>query len=151
MSDLVGARQHFHGLSEVGIAGDLAMVVAIGAHKVGQDLGVASIRLRLGWGVPVAVATGRHRVHGEDAVASGHQRTDEQPTVDLDPHHRIARLARMVGDELMHPAYARDPIGHPGLGEHLAGVIDDADVVMGLGPIDPNEDHRASFLLDDGS
>jgi hypothetical protein len=42
---LVGTGQHLDRLGQRAVAGDLAVVVAVGADQVGQHLGVAAVRL----------------------------------------------------------------------------------------------------------
>ena len=56
------------------VAGDQAVVVAVGAHQVGQQLGVAGIGFRPGDVVAVAVAGHRERVDRIHLVAGRDQR-----------------------------------------------------------------------------
>ena len=101
--------------------------------------------------VTVPVAAGRHRVDGEDAVAGGDEGTDQQTAVDLDPDDDIVRIRSALTDKLMHQAHALDAIGDARLAEHLTVLVEDTDVVVVLCPVDPDEDHLASLLLDDTS
>ena len=50
------------------------MVVAIGAHEIGQHLGVGRIGLGAGHDMALLVAGHGQRVDGVDLIASGHQR-----------------------------------------------------------------------------
>ena len=44
-----------------------------------------------------------------------------------------------------------DAFGYPAFREHVAVSVFDADVVMGLGPVDPDVDHRSPFPLGSSS
>ena len=68
---LVCASQHLDRLGRLGVSGHRTMVVAIGADQVGQQLGVAGVRLGSRGGVTIPVAVDGQRVDGEELVASG--------------------------------------------------------------------------------
>ena len=82
-------------------------------------------------------------------VARRHERTHERPTIELDPDHDLAGFGHVRFDELVDPLETRDAFGHSTRGEHTALGIFDADVVMGLGPIDPDVEHSSPFPVVD--
>ncbi len=43
---LMGPGEHLDRLGLVAVAGDLAMIVPVGAHQIGQQFGIGCIRLR---------------------------------------------------------------------------------------------------------
>jgi hypothetical protein len=118
------------------------VVVAVGAHQVGQELGVTGIRLGARGRVAIAVAAGRQGVDAVDPVAGADQRVDEQAVVDLDPDDHPGRLLGVIGQQ-------RVQLGEPGdadrttqAAKHLSGLVHHQHVVVGLGPVDAHEDHR---------
>jgi hypothetical protein len=50
----------------------------------------------------------------------------------------------MFRHQLMQRAHPHQPLQQPPPGQHLAGVILELDVVMGFGPIVPDEQHPVS-------
>jgi hypothetical protein len=69
------------------------------------------------------------------------QRPNEQPSVGLDPHHDLGRLLDVLGHHRVEPTNPAHVVAHLAFGEHLPLAVHDADVVMGLGPIYPDENH----------
>jgi hypothetical protein len=51
------------------------------------------------------------------------------------------------GDELVQPGQARQSISDPLGGQHLAVGGHHAQVMVTLGPIDPDQQHRSSLLV----
>jgi hypothetical protein len=92
---LMGAGQHLDRLGQRTVAGDLAVVMAIGADQIGQHLGVPAVGLGPGAAVPVAVAAHGVRIDRIYLVAGGQQRPDEQPPVGLDPDRHLRRVLGM--------------------------------------------------------
>jgi hypothetical protein len=72
------------------VTGDPTVVVAVGAHPVGQQLGVASIRFRPRDLVAVAIASHPKRVDRERLEAGRDQRLDLQAAVGFDADHDLA-------------------------------------------------------------
>ena len=56
-----------------------------------------------------------------------------------------------IGHHLVELGDPLNPICDPALGEDRALQIDDADVVVLVGPVDPDEDQTSSSQLDDNS
>ena len=74
------AGKQLHRFGQVRVTGDASVVVAIGAHEVGQDLGVTRVGLGARDVVALAVASGGQRVDGEDLIVRSDQRGhDEAP------------------------------------------------------------------------
>jgi hypothetical protein len=117
---LVGAGQHLDRLGQGAVAGDLAVVVPVGADQVGQHLGVAAVGLGPGAAVAAAVVADHLGVDRIDLVAGGQQRTDQQAAVGLDPDRHLSRLLGMGGDQLVQLSYPGQPIVDPVGGEHAA-------------------------------
>jgi hypothetical protein len=67
------AGQHLDRLGQLRVAGDAAVHVPVGAHKIREDLGVTGIGLRARGGMPVAVAADRFGVDGIHLITGRHQ------------------------------------------------------------------------------
>ena len=120
------------------------MVVPIGAHQVGQHLGVAGVRLRSRCGVAIPIASRRHRVDGVDLVARGEQRPHDEPAVDLDADDHRLVLVGMLGDESMEIADPGHAVGNAAFAEDHSVLGHHADVVMVLGPVHSHKEHCSS-------
>jgi hypothetical protein len=141
----VRSREHLDGLGELGVAGHLPVVVPIGPHQIGEDLGVSGIGLRPRGGVAVPVprrGQGVDRVH---AVAHRDQCLHHQATVDLDAHHDVGGVLGLFREHGVQSTDAFDPVGDPSFGQDLAVGVEHAHVVVGLCPVDADEDHCSSF------
>jgi hypothetical protein len=137
----VSAGEHFDRLGQLRVAGDGAVMVAVGADQIGQHPRIPTVGLGPGGGMPLPVAASRQRVDPIDLVASSGQRADQQPPIGLDPNHHTDRVLSMVSDQLVQPSHALDPIRHLSGGQQLAIVAEHAHVVVSLGPVDPDKDH----------
>jgi hypothetical protein len=62
--------------------------------------------------------------------------------IGLDPDHHLGRVAGMAGDQLVQPGHARHPIRDPLGDQHLAVGRHHTHVMVALGPIDPDQQHR---------
>nr|WP_317551278.1 hypothetical protein [Rhodococcus aetherivorans] len=83
----MGPGEQFQGLDLRGISGDLAVMVPIHPHDLGENMGIAGIGLGSGGAVPLSVPSCRHRVDRIHPVPAGEQRRDPHPTIGLDPDH----------------------------------------------------------------
>ena len=100
----MSSSEHLQGFGRRTVASDVAVVVAISAHQVGQQLRVAGVRFRSRYVVTVAVAGGSHGVDGVDLVAGRHQCGHDQPSVLFDADDHIVRLivlTQVLGGERM--------------------------------------------------
>jgi hypothetical protein len=88
----MGPGQPLDRLGQRAVTGDLAVVVAVGADQIGQDLRIAAVGLGPRAAMPAAVAVDHLRVDRIHLVAGGHQRPDEQPAVGLDPDRHLRRV-----------------------------------------------------------
>jgi hypothetical protein len=137
----VGPGQDLHCLCQLGVSGHLAVVVPVRPDEVGQDLGVPRVGLGSRGGVAVPVPGGREWVHRVDPVTSRHQCPHQQAPVGLDAHQDLAGVLGVLGHHGMEPGQPLYPIEHPALGQDGASLVEHADVVVGLRPVDPHEDH----------
>ena len=144
---LVGAGEDAHGAGLVAVAGDLAVVVAVGADEVGEQPGVAGVGLRASDMVAVTVARRRARVDGVDVVAGRDQRRDPGAAVGLDADHDLAGPGGVLCDQFVQSGDPRDALGQPPGGEALAGFVHELDVMVVLGPVVAHiQDHRPVLL-----
>jgi hypothetical protein len=138
----VGPGQDLDRLGQVAVVGHWAVVVPVGAHQIGQHLGVRGIGLGPRQAVPIAVAADRQRVDRIDLVAGRDERAGQQPTVGLDPDHHLPGHLGMLADQLVQPSDPGQVITDPAPGQDAAILGQDTEVMVSLGPIDPNEQHR---------
>jgi hypothetical protein len=99
--------------------------------------------------VPVAVAAGGQRIDRVDRVAGLQQGSDPEAAVGLDADNDLARLRRVLCQQRVQLPDAGKPLRQPPLGELLALLVKHAHVVVGLGPVIPDEDHGSSPHLVD--
>jgi len=117
------------------------------AQRVGQHERVEGIRLTRR--EPVTLPRpGRHlRRHTEQSMALLLQRLDQQPfgALDRDPLHRA-----MPMQSLSQPTRPGDVVGELALMNHATGRIEDAELVMGVAPVQPDEHPVSSSRFDFG-
>jgi hypothetical protein len=153
----MGACHQLDGLGLRGVAGQGAVVRPVQPHDLSQQMSVTSIGLRPGRGVPFPVAGYRHGVNREHLIPSGHQCGHPRPPVgldaDLDPVRSLTRrqagpLLRQVGGyqgmQLRHP---RQPLRQPLARQPPPGIVHDLNVVVIFGPVVPDKQHHASWLV----
>ena len=87
------------------------------------------------------VAAGGQGVDGHDLVAGRHQGADEEPPVGLGAHHDGGGVSGVLGHQGVERRDAPEVVGNPPPRQHPAGLVLDAEVVVGLGPIVADEDH----------
>ena len=95
------------------VAGQRAVVVAVGADQVGQQLGVAGIGFRAGDLMAVAIAGDCQRVDREHLIPGRAQRLYPQAAIGFDADHHLAGFLDMSGYQLVEPLYASQPFGQP--------------------------------------
>jgi len=88
--------------------------------------------------VPVAVTGHRQRVDREDGDSGGAQARDQQALGGLnrDRDRRLA-AATVRGQQRQQLGEPGHVVTDPYPGAHLPGFVDDGDVVVSLGPVDP--------------
>jgi hypothetical protein len=86
------------------------------------------------------------RVDGEPGTG---QRDDRQVLVCLDRDRRVRRAAAMRGDEVHDAHEAGDAGPDPFSRDHLAVVVDERLVMVGLGSVDPAADGHGSSTVGD--
>jgi hypothetical protein len=91
----------------------------------------------------MALPVARHRqgVDGIEPVAGGHQNTDQQAPIELDAHHNLLRFLCVLTQQRMEASNPLNALRDSGPPEHRAVLINDARVVVRLGPVHANEDH----------
>lgn len=94
----------------------------------------------------ISVPGGRQWVDRVDVVPGVDERTDQEAAVYLDADHDLGRLLDVFGNHRVQSANPGHVVAHLAPGEHIPLLVQDADVVMGLRPVDPHEDHAPSFL-----
>jgi hypothetical protein len=141
----VGPGQHLDRLSQRAVARDLAVVVAVGADQIGQHLGVPSVGLGPGAAVAAAIAADDLWVDRIDLVAGRQQCPDQQASVGLDPDRHLPGLLGMGGDQGMQLPHPCQAIGDPASCQDTSVLVEQAQVMMGLAPVDPEKHH--GFLL----
>ena len=142
--------QHLERLDLGSVGSHEAVAVAVGAHHVGEHLGVAGVGLGAARRMAVSIARRRHRVHRVELVAGGHQGADEKAPVRLDADHHFLGILDVSFDELVKAGDALHPFGQAGLGKSSALLVAHMHVVVGLSPIHSHKDHLlATFRSSD--
>jgi hypothetical protein len=139
---LLRAGQHRNGLREFGVRGQRAVRGQVGAQNVGQHQRVAGIGLAPRDRVPIPIPRHRHRVDREHRAPGSAQAGHQQTPAGLDRHRdrRLLIIAR-VGQHLQQRGEPGRVVTDAALGQQGAILVDQRDVVMVLGAIDPAE-HR---------
>jgi hypothetical protein len=123
--------------AEVGVVGQGPVGVHVGAENVRQDQGVAGVGLLARHAVPIAVAGGRHRVDREHLALSSPQDRDQQASGGLDrDRDRILLRVSVLGKQIQQDLVPGRVVGDVPLGQQLAGVVDQGDVVGPFRPVD---------------
>jgi hypothetical protein len=145
---LVRAGQHLDRLHQRAVAGDLAMVVPVGADQIGQHLSVPTIGLGPRAAMATTVAAHHLRVDRVHLVAGRHQRPDQQPPVGLDPDRHLSWVLSMGSHQQVQLADPSQPIGDPPSREHAAVLVEQAQVMVALAPVHPNKQHGILLCCD---
>jgi hypothetical protein len=146
----MGAGEHLDVLGERGVPGDRAVMGPVEADQLGQHVRIAGVALGAGGAVPLPIAGHLPGIDRVDGVAGGDQRLHPRPAVGLDAHDDLVGLGvllEMVGDQRVQRGQPLHTLGQPPSGQSPAGLVDELDVVMGLGPVVSQVQHRVSDLL----
>ena len=138
---LVRPGQHLDRLGQRAVAGDLAVVVPVGADQVGQHLGIPAVGLRPRAAVPAAVAADGLWVDRIDLATGGQQRSDQQAPVGLNADRDLRRVLGMAGQQGVQLTHACQAVKDPTDGQHGAVLVQQAQVMVALAPVDPKEQH----------
>ena len=139
---LVGPREDLYGAEQLAVGGHRTVVVPVGPDEVGEDAGVTPVGLGPARRVALAVARGRQRVHGMDRVAGRHQGAHEQAPVGLDADDDLLGAFGVLRQQRVQPGHPFEALGDPSCRQDLPLGVEDADVMVRLGPVDAHEDHR---------
>jgi hypothetical protein len=99
--------------------------------------------------MPFPIPGHLQRVDRKHHIAGRQQRLHPRPTIGFDPHLHLIRLSRriqMFRDQLVQHRDASQALRQSAAGQHPARLVFDLDVMVGLSPIVPNKQHRASQL-----
>ena len=139
---LVRPGEDLDRLGLVAVTGDEAVMMPVAADDLGQHPRIPRVRLGARGHVPLTVAAGLQRVDPIDLISGGGQRTHQQTAVGLDADDHRRRVLSVRGDQLVKPADSLDAIGHPAGGQNLPSSVHQAHIVVVLGPVNADEDHR---------
>ena len=145
----MGSGDDLDPLDELGVPWDLTMIVPVGAHEIGQHLGITRVRLCPRDGVAVPIPRGGHRVDRVNLVARTEQRRHDQAAIDLDADRHFHRLVGVRPNQGMELGHALDAVGNATFAEHLSALVHHADIMMVFSPVHTDEDH--CFLLSTSS
>ena len=128
---LLSAREYPDRLRQFGIGGQRPVRGDVGAQDVGQQHRVGGVGLRAGDLVAAAIPRRGQRVDRVDHPPGRAQCADQQPVVGLDRHrHRALGGVPGLGQQRQQRGEPGRVITDPRPGHHLAGVIDDGDVMV---------------------
>jgi hypothetical protein len=130
------------------------VVVTVEPDDLGQQVRIGGIRLRPRCRVPFAVPGHRQRVDREHLVAGRDQGGDPGAAIgldaDLDQLLSLSGLkigpllGQMRGDQGVQGGDAVESLGQAPVGQPVALIIDDLDVVVVFGPVISYEQHQRS-------
>ncbi len=143
-----------HRIHQVGVPGDLPVMITIQPDDLGQDVSITGVGLRARGGVPLPVPRRGQRVDREHLITGRPQRRHPRAAVGLDPDdHPAGDLLRrqlrpvrrgVLGDQRMQPGDALQTLRQPGLRQSPTGLVLNLDVVVILGPVVPDEQQHRS-------
>ena len=107
------AGEYLDRLSVGAVAGDGTVVVPVGAHQIGQQLGIGGIGFGAREVMAVAVAGHRQRIDREHLVAGRGQRPHPQATIGFNADHHLIGFLDMRCDQLMQLPDAGQSFGQP--------------------------------------
>ena len=134
---LLGAGQHPDNLRQLGVGGQRAVRIGIGAHNVGQQHRVGGIGFGTRHRIPGPIPRGRQRVNRIDHPPGFAQRRHPQPAVGFDAHRdRVLGAIAGLSQQRQQLREAGRVVADPPTHHHTPVVIDHSDIVMFCGPID---------------
>jgi hypothetical protein len=114
------------------------MRMCVGPKNVGQDDGIACIRFGSTGPVPIAIAGNSEWIDGVHLPTACQQCRNQEQARALDRDWN--RLVRAIATLSKHAQEIGEPGGtdaDPPFRQHVASFIDDSNVVVAFGPIDP--------------
>ncbi len=137
---LLGTSEHPDRLCQRGIGRQQPVCSGIGAQDVGQQRRVGGIGFRTRHLVAGPVAGGSQRVDRIDRPTGRPQRGHEQAVILLDRYcDRILRGVASLGQQVQQRSEPGGVVADSSASDHRAAVVDDGDIVVGLGPVDSTE------------
>jgi hypothetical protein len=153
---LVRASQELHGVGQLTVPGDLAVMIPVQADDLREHMRITSIGLRTRGGVPLPVPRRRERIDREHLVPGGPQRRHPRTAVSLDPDDhprryfpgRQLRPARgsMLGDERVQPGDALQPFRQPGPCQPPPVLVLELHIMVVLSPVISDKQHPQQLL-----
>lgn len=137
---------HLDPLGQRGVPGHRPQLVGVGAHHVGQHVGVPGVALGPRRGVPLAVTRDLPGVDREHRVPGGDQRGHPRPPVGLDPDQHLLGaqvLPGETGDQLVQPRDPDNALGQPGLAQPPPGLILHLHIMVIFSPVVADEQQPA--------
>jgi hypothetical protein len=137
---LLGAGEYPNRLRQFGISGYRPVRRRVGAQDVGEHHRIHEVGLGAGDLVAGAVSRCGQGVDRIDRPVCRPQRGHQQSAIGFD-RHRYRSLGSVAGpgEQFEQPGEPGRVVADPGLGHHLAGLVEEGEVVVGLGPVDPTE------------
>jgi hypothetical protein len=150
-------RDQLDRLGLLRVAGQRTMGGTVDPDDLGQQMRVGGIGLRTRGGVPSPITGHRHRIDREHLIPGRDQGGHPRTAVGLDPdlHQALCSpglqvhpvLGQVGRDQRVQLSDPRDALRHPPPGQHRAGLVDDLDVVVVLGPVITHKQHPDSLRL----
>jgi hypothetical protein len=145
---LVGAGEHRDRLGKMGVGRQPTVRMRIGAQDVRQHDGIGVVGFLARHRRPLPVTGNGHRVDRIDRATGSPQRGHQQPTRCLDrDRDQIVFVLAGVGEQLQQLVEPRHGVRDSAFGNQPAVGIDQSDVVMVRGPIDPAGDQGHVLVL----
>jgi hypothetical protein len=151
---LVRPRHQFHGLPQLRIRGDRAVMSPVQSHDLSEHMRIPGVALGTGSGMPLPVPRSRHGVDREHLIASRDQRGHPRAAVGLDPDlHPAGHLARVQirpirghahSDQRMQTGDPLHALRQPFPREPVASIVHDLHIVMIFSPVITDEQHAPS-------
>jgi hypothetical protein len=121
--------------------------VAVGTDHIGQHLGVPSVRLGPRTAMAAAVAAHHLRVNRIDLIAGRQQHPNQQAPVGLNPDDDLGWILGMSSHQGMQRPDSGEAIGDTPGCKHIAVLVEQAQVMVALALVDPEEQHPGPPLL----
>lgn len=134
---LLRSGQHAKCLHGGSVVGQLSVRGPIGAQYVGQHHGVEGVRLPARSPIPIAIPRDCERVDREYCTTGGSHAGHQQPGAGFNRDRQGFAVRVVLGQHSEQSAQSFGVIADPLGDQHHACLIDNRQVVMTLGPVDP--------------
>jgi hypothetical protein len=117
------------------------VAVAVREQDPGEQLRVRRVALRAGRARPGAIALHRPGVEGVDRVPGRQQGLDQEAVGPFERDQHRLGLGLLLGHRGPQPPQPGGAVRHPQPPAHRPGGVHEADGVLRLGPVDPQQQH----------